>query len=109
MALLWKNEPVSSGELVRLCEGEFGWKKSTSYTVIHNMIEKGYVVNEDSLVRSLIRKDQFDAQESIAFVKEHFGGYLPAFVSAYTREIKISDRERREILKMIQESEETES
>ena len=108
MELLWANEPLSSGELVKQCEKEFGWKKSTSYTVIHNMAEKGYVINEDGLVRSLIGKEQLETQESRDFVKEHFDGFLPAFVSAYTRENHLSEKERREILRIIQESEQTE-
>lgn len=79
--LIWDREPISSGELVKLCADEFGWKKSTTYTVLKKLCEKEIFQNVDGIVTSLISKEEFYTRKSEQFVEETFGGSLPAFTS----------------------------
>ena len=99
--LIWANEPLGSGELVKLCAERLGWKKSTTYTVLKKLCEKGYFRNEDGCVTSLISKQEMHAQESCRFVENTFGGSLPAFLAAFASERKLSDREIEDIRQMI--------
>ena len=100
--LIWTNEPLGSGELVKLCAEKLGWKKSTTYTVLKKLCEKGYFCNEDGVVTSLISREGMQAQESCRFVENTFGGSLPAFLAAFTSERKLSDREVDDIRRMIE-------
>ena len=75
--LIWQNEPIGSGDLVKLSEKEMNWKKSTTYTVLKKLCEKGIFQNENALVSSLISKDEYYANQSIRFVEDTFGGSLP--------------------------------
>ncbi len=102
--LIWSREPLSSGELVKLCQQELGWKKSTTYTVLRKLCERGIFQNEDGKVTSLISKEEFYALQSEQFVEENFKGSLPAFLTAFTRRKKFSKQEIEELQKLIDES-----
>ncbi len=99
--LIWENEPLSSGELVKHCAEKLGWKKSTTYTVLKKLCDKGYFRNEDGAVTSLISREGMQAQESRRFVEDTFGGSLPAFFAAFTSERQLSDKEVADIRRMI--------
>ena len=101
--IIWEKEPVGSGELVKICEKEFGWKKSTTYTVLKKLCEKGIFQNIGGTVSSLITKAEFYAVTSEHFVAETFGGSLPAFIAAFTSGRKLTEKEVDEIQKMIDE------
>ena len=83
--LIWDNEPIPSGQLVRLCEKELNWKKSTTYTVLRRLCQRGLFENKDGLVTSRLSREEFAARQSEAFVEEAFGGSLPQFLAAFTR------------------------
>ena len=91
--ILWENEPIKSKDLVRLCEAQLGWKSTTTYTVIKRLAQRGVLKNENTIVSSLISKDQVQAAELEQFVERTFEGSLPAFVAAFTRHKKISSEE----------------
>ncbi len=91
--ILWENEPVSSGELVRLCRERLGWKPTTTYTVIKRLSERGVLKNENSVVTALVTKDQVQAAELDELVEKTFEGSLPAFVAAFTRRKDLSEAE----------------
>lgn len=99
--IIWENEPLSSGELVKLCEQKLNWKKSTTYTVLKKLCEKGLFQNEGGQVSSLISKQEFQALQSEQFVSETFGGSLPAFIAAFASSKKLSQDEIKEIHAMI--------
>lgn len=99
--LIWQNEPISSGELVKLCLKKLEWKKSTTYTVLKKLCEKGIFQNDNGTVSSLISKDDFFALQSKNFVDETFEGSLPAFIAAFTKKQTLSKKEIEEIRKMI--------
>lgn len=101
MVLVWEAAPVRSGELVRLAGERLGWKKSTTYTVIRKLSERGFLKNEDSVVSPLVSKDRCQAVESDYFVNRTFGGSLPKFLAAFLGDKKISDEEAREIQRLI--------
>lgn len=91
--LIWKHEPLTSGELVKLAEKELTWKKSTTYTVLRRLCEKGIFRNEGGQVTSLISREEFYAAQSEEFVEETFSGSLPAFLAAFSRKKKLSEDE----------------
>ena len=101
--IVWKKEPIGSGELVKICDQEFGWKKSTTYTVLKKLCEKGLFQNVGGIVSSIISRTEFYAATSEQFVEETFGGSLPAFIAAFTAGRKLSKKEVDEIQKMIDE------
>ncbi len=101
--IIWNNEPVGSGELVKICEKELNWKKPTTYTVLRKLCEKGLFKNEDGIVTSLVSKEEFNASKSEKFVEETYEGSLPAFIAAFMSHKKISKNEIDEIQKMINE------
>lgn len=104
--LIWEKEPVGSGELVKMCADEFGWKKSTTYTVLKKLCEKGLFQNVDGVVTSMISEDEFYTRKSEEFVEETFGGSLPAFLAAFTSRQKLSKKELAEIKKIIENAKE---
>ena len=83
--ILWQHEPVTAAELVRLCQQELGWKRTTTYTVIKRLTERGVLCSEGGLVRSLVSREQAQAFEIDDLVEKRFGGSLPAFVPAFPR------------------------
>ena len=99
--LIWDNEPIPSGDLAKLCETRFGWEKSTTYTVLKKLIEKGVVENQQGIVRALISREGFHAQQCDTVIQSSFGGSLPAFVSAFVRSKQISETEAKEIRSLI--------
>lgn len=102
--LIWSREPISSGELVKLCEKELSWKKSTTYTILRRLCERGIFQNKDGAVTSLISKQEFMSLQSEAFVEETFQGSLPKFLAAFAMRKKLSDKEIAEIQKLIDEN-----
>ena len=91
--IIWQNAPLSSGELVRICAQQLEWKKSTTYTVLKKLSEKGLFRTEDSMVTALVTRQEFEAKQSQQFVEETFSGSLPAFVAAFASQKKLSDSE----------------
>ncbi len=99
--ILWEHEPIRSTELVKLCRDRLGWKSTTTYTVIKRLSERGVVKNENSVVTSLVTKEEVQAAEVSEMVEKTFEGSLPAFVAAFTKHEKITDREIDEVQAMI--------
>lgn len=99
--LIWEQEPIPSGELVKLCEKELSWKKPTTYTVLRKLCEKGIFKNENGVVSSLISRQEFYAMQSERFVDETFDGSLPAFVAAFTKRKQLSKQEVEELRRLI--------
>ena len=104
--LVWANEPVASGELVKLAARELGWKKSTSYTVLKNLIAKVVLENRDSQVTSLIKQQQVQQAESSAVVDRTFEGSLPRFVAAFLGERSLTPQEAAQLRELIKNYEE---
>lgn len=101
--LIWDSEPIGSGELVKLCEKELSWKKSTTYTELRRLCDKGILCNESSIVTSIFKKDEFYAKKSNQFVADTFAGSLPRFVAAFTRNKRLSEHEINELERLIKE------
>lgn len=99
--IIWANEPLASGELVKICTKELGWKKSTTYTVLKKLCERGLFQNREGTVSSLISKQEFQAMQSEQFVEETFEGSLPQFLTAFASRKKLSDKEIAEIQRII--------
>ncbi|SCZ07676.1 BlaI/MecI/CopY family transcriptional regulator [Alkaliphilus peptidifermentans] len=104
--LIWRKEPIGSGDLVKLSEKEMNWKKSTTYTVLKKLCGKGIFQNENAVVSSLITKDEYYAKQSILFVEDTFGGSLPKFLTAFIGGKKISKNQAEELKKLIDEHKE---
>lgn len=104
--LIWKNQPIGSGDLVKLCEKEMNWKKSTTYTVLKKLCEKGIFQNNNAVVSSLITRDEYYARQSIRFVEDTFGGSLPKFLTSFIGTKKLNKRQVDELKKLIDEHKE---
>jgi BlaI family penicillinase repressor len=100
--LIWANEPLSSNRLATLAEQELSWKKSTTYTILKRLCERGLFRNEGGEVSSLVSREEFQAAQSEQFVDEAFGGSLPAFVAAFGRRKKLSDAELDELARLVE-------
>lgn len=101
--LIWRNEPIASGDLVKLSEKDMNWKKSTTYTVLKKLCEKGIFRNENAMVSSVINKEQYCARQSVRFVEDTFGGSLPGFLSAFIGAKKLSKHQAEDLKKLIDE------
>lgn len=101
--LIWGCAPVPSGELVRLCEERFGWKKSTTYTMLKRLCERGIFENTGGAVSPLIGKEEFHTAQGEEFLKERFGGSLPRFLAAFSRRNRLSEQEIDELQHLIDE------
>lgn len=99
--ILWEQEPVKSSELVTLCKERLGWKPTTTYTVIKRLSERGILKNEKTIVTSLVSKDEVQAAEINEMVEKTFEGSLPAFIAAFTKHQKLSDKEIDAVQQMI--------
>ena len=99
--ILWEHEPIKSGELVKLCKEQLGWKPTTTYTVIKRLSERKKKKNENTVVTSLISKDAVQAAEIDELVERTFEGSLPAFIAAFTRHRKLSHDEIDQVQQMI--------
>ncbi len=104
--IIWEQEPVPSGELVRLCRERLSWQKSTTYTMLRRLCEKGLFVNQGGVVTARVKEEEYRAMQSEQFVEETFGGSLPLFLAAFTSRKKLSSREIGELEQMIQKSRE---
>lgn len=102
--IIWQNEPIPSGELVKLCAEALHWKKPTTYTILRKLCERGIFRNENGIVTSQIGRNEFYAMQSEQFVEETFDGSLPAFIAAFTSRKKLSETEIAELEKLIEES-----
>lgn len=99
--IIWENEPISSGQLVKLCGQQLDWKKSTTYTMLKRLCERGLFQNEKGMVSALMTKEEFVAAQSEKIIEESFDGSLPAFIAAFTSRKKLSPDDVNEIQKMI--------
>ena len=99
--LVWANEPIASGELVRICEKELQWKKPTTYTVLRKLCEKGLLRNADGIVTARISREEFYAKKSEQIVQGSYQGSLPAFVAAFVSRNGLSAGEADEIRQLI--------
>ena len=102
--LVWEHEPLSSGQLVKLAAAELGWKKSTTYTVLKKLCERGILQNEGGMVTALIKRDEVQQAESAAVVDRTFGGSLPRFVAAFLNSKPISREEAAAIRALLDEA-----
>ena len=99
--ILWEHEPIKSSELVNLCREQLGWKPTTTYTVIKRLSERGVLKNENTIVSALVTKDEVQAAEINEMLEKTFEGSLPAFIAAFTKHQKISDKEFDAVQEMI--------
>lgn len=100
--ILWEREPVSTTQLVKLCQEELGWKRTTTYTVIKRLGERGVLSNEDGVVSSLISKEEAQVSELDELMEKKFQGSLPAFLAAFARRQDLSQEEVEEIRRIIE-------
>lgn len=101
--IIWKNAPLSSRDLVKLCQQQLEWKKSTTYTVLKKLCDRGIFQNEDGLITPLVSRQEFHARQSQRFVEETFQGSLPAFISAFASGKKLSPQDVSDIRRMLDE------
>ena len=99
--IVWAEEPITTGDLVRRCAEELNWKRTTTYTVLKRLSERGFFQMKDSVVTSLIPRDEYFAERSRSFVETAFNGSLPAFLAAFSDGAKLSDAEIDELQKLI--------
>lgn len=99
--ILWEHEPVSTTQLVKLCQARLGWKRTTTYTVIKRLSDRGVLENEGGIVTSQVSKDEAQAWEIDELVEKKFEGSLPAFIAAFTKHRSMSDAELDEVQRMI--------
>lgn len=103
--ILWKHEPINSTELVKLCKEQLDWSKGTTYTVIRRLAERGVLKNENATVTSLISKEEAQAAEIDEIMEKKFNNSLPAFIAAFSKKQKLSDKQLYEIMKIIDKRE----
>ncbi len=106
LCILWEQEPVTSSELVKLCNQEFGWKKSTTYTVIKKLADKGIIKSANTIVESLVTKEEVDRQASDELLERTCQGNVPSFLAAFLKDRKLSRQEAERIKKMIEDASE---
>ena len=99
--IMWEHEPITAVELAKLCQEKLAWKRTTTYTVIKRLGERGVLKLENGIVTALISKEEAEAAEIETFVESKFGGSLPAFVAAFTKHQDLSDSDLDEVQKMI--------
>lgn len=100
-SIVWDNEPLGSGELVKLCKDKLGWKKSTTYTVLKKLCEKGVLKNEASVVTALVCREEVQKYESEQLMQKAFDGSIPQFIAAFMGDRKLSVKEAEEIKMLI--------
>lgn len=99
--IMWEHEPIKSSELVKLCSEQLGWKPTTTYTVIKRLSERGVLKNEKTVVTSLVTKEEVQTAEIDEMMEKTFQGSLPAFIAAFTKNRRLSDKEIDEVQEMI--------
>ena len=102
-SIVWEFEPISSGELAKICEKELNWKRPTTYTVLRKLCEKGILQNKGGIVSSLVSRDEFYSAKSERIIEDSYGGSLPAFIASFVSNKTISAEEAAQIQKMIDE------
>lgn len=100
--ILWENEPIQSAQLAKLCNERLGWSRTTTYTIIHRLSERGVVKNEKAIVTALIKKEEVQLREMNEMVEKTFEGSLPAFIAAFARRQKLSDKDVEELRRLIE-------
>ena len=103
--ILWEHEPVNSTELVKLCKEQLDWSKATTYTVIRRLAERGVLKNENAVVTSLVSKEEAQVSELDELMEKRFGDSLPAFIAAFTKRQKLSEKQLEDIMRIIEEGE----
>lgn len=101
--IIWTHEPLTTNQLIKICAEQLQWKRTTTYTVLKKLSEKGIFKTENSVVTSVISRQEFDAMQSEQFVEENFKGSLPAFLAAFTARRKLSDQEIDEMKELIEQ------
>jgi predicted transcriptional regulator len=104
VSIIWDNEPINSTELVKLCADKLGWKKSTTYTVLKKLCERGILQNRDATVTSLVKREDLQRYESRAVLEKTFDGSLPKFLTAFLSGRKLSEQEAEELKRIIEEA-----
>lgn len=104
MEIIWEHSPVNSTKLVALCLEELGWKKSTTYTVLRKLCERGITKNVDATVTYLVKREEIQMQESKALLEKSFGGSLPMFLASFLKKESLSEQEAKELKRIIDES-----
>lgn len=99
--ILWEKEPIRTTELAKLCGERLGWKKTTTYTVIKRLAERGVIQNDSSVITALVTKEQAQAAEMEEVVEKTFEGSIPAFLAAFTKQKKLSEKDINEIQNML--------
>ena len=99
--IIWEKEPLTTKELVSICEKELNWKRTTTYTVLKKLCDRGIFATKDSVITSVISKDGFYAIQSEEFVKDNFHGSLPAFIAAFTTRNALTREELEEVKKLV--------
>lgn len=100
--ILWKYEPINSTKLARICKDELGWSRTTTFTVIRRLSDRGVVKNENATVTSLISKEDIQVAQMDEMMEKTFEGSLPAFIAAFARRQELTDDEVKEILRIIE-------
>ncbi len=103
--IIWEREPIRSGELVKICQKELGWKKPTTYTVLRNLCEAGIFQNKNAVVTAKMTKEQYMAKESNKIVNNRFEGSISKFVTAFADKTKLSREQIEELRRFIDEYE----
>ena len=99
--IVWEHEPIAMRELIKLCSENLGWKRTTTYTVLKRLSERGIMTSKDSVVSSLISKEEIQRQESREFIERTFDGSLPQFIAAFADSKSLTSEEVEEIKQMI--------
>lgn len=99
--IIWEKGEITSGDLVQECEAKFGWKKSTTYTVLSRLCKKGVLKNENAVVTAILMKEEYDALQTEQFINQNFSGSLPRFLAAFMSRKKLSEKQIQEIQEMI--------
>ncbi len=106
--LIWENAPIGSGELTKLCEKAFTWKRTTTYTMLKRLCDRKIFANDNGTVTTLMSREEFRAAQGEQFINETFDGSLPRFLAAFSRRKKLSDKEILELKRLIDTYEEEE-
>lgn len=102
--IIWENEPISTADLIKLCEKKLGWKRTTMYTALKKLSDRGLFENKNGTVASVISRQEFYARQSEQYVENSFQGSLPSFLAAFTSRKKLSDKEIEELKRIIEKS-----
>lgn len=101
--IIWDNAPLKTSQMVKLAEEELGWKRTTTYTVLKKLSDRGLFINDEGTVKVCMSKEEFYARQSENYVEQSFGGSLPGFLAAFSSRRKLSSKEIEEIKKIIEE------